>query len=180
MEWQRADAMPELMRWTPVGLAFPTFRVALIGKVMDRVTNRQLNAGFAMNYAEWRVLSRLAAHGPSSVREIAESTLSDRAEVSRAAIRLEKQGLTDRTIGPSSNVPVLFCTPAGMERYEQVREQRADFHERLLAGLDEGERAELDRLLTKIGHNVLRLDTGAGGEQAIGGDDDLPPLPERA
>ena len=142
--------------WSLPSLDFPTFRLAMVAKVMDRLTMRQLAAESQFTFPEWRVLSRLCLVDFLTVRQIAELCWSDRAEVSRAATALEKRGLIGRRSHPrDARTPFLFATEAGRAAYEPLKEARQKFHQTLAADLSEQESAELDRILKKIADRLL-------------------------
>lgn len=156
----RADSSepPRLNGWVVPDLDYPTFRITLIAKVMDRLTLRRMSEGGDVTLAEWRVLARLAANPGATVGQIAELAWVDRAEVSRAAASLEKRGLTVRSDNPQDGRrPLLFCTKEGLRLYRKMLDDRQRFHEELLTDLTDDEYQILDTLLTKIGHRVVSL-----------------------
>ncbi|MBC2670310.1 MarR family winged helix-turn-helix transcriptional regulator [Novosphingobium piscinae] len=161
-EQAREDAAidaAELKGWHMPGLDFPLIRLVLIAKAMDRLNQRSLADHAGMTMAEWRVLSRLAPGAGATVREIAELAWADRAEVSRAASALERRGLLARRDNPrDGRAPLLYCTTAGMAEYHRVRPLRAAHYDWMAGNLDAAERAEFDRLLTKL---MLRIASAA-------------------
>jgi len=158
-----ADRDPRLAEvpngWVVPDLDYPTFRITLIAKVMDRVTLRRLARHGTMTYAEWRVLSRLATMPDgATVGQIADLAWVDRAEVSRAASTLEQRGLTTRRPNEGDKRrPILHLTDSGWAEYRTRARDRTAFHETLLTDLCPEERTELDRLLGKIGTRLTRM-----------------------
>lgn len=153
-----AGAEETLKGWTNPGLNFPTFRLSLVAKAIDRLTLRMLAEHCDLTIAEWRVLSRLAPIDGATVRQIAELAWVDRAEVSRAAMSLEARGLTGRRDNPSDGrAPILFCTPAGIAQYEQLLPYRANFHRSLAEDLTQEERDTLDALMIRVARKVDKL-----------------------
>jgi len=142
--------------WVLPELDYPTFRIALIAKVMDRLTLRHLSEQREVTFAEWRLMGRLASSPDgATVGQVADLAWVDRAEVSRAATSLEKRGLTSRRENPEDRrKPILFITPEGLQLYEAMSPDRTWFHAQLLADLSETERATLDALLAKIAHRL--------------------------
>jgi DNA-binding MarR family transcriptional regulator len=126
---------------------------------MDRLTLRRLARHGIMTYAEWRVLSRLATMSDgATVGQIADLAWVDRAEVSRAASTLELRGLTTRRPNEGDKRrPILHLTDRGWDEYRVRAADRSAFHETLLTELCPDERAELDRLLAKIGTRLTRM-----------------------
>ncbi|MBW8743547.1 MAG: winged helix-turn-helix transcriptional regulator [Sphingomonas sp.] len=157
----------QLPGWTVEQLDYPTFRVGLVAKVMDRLTIRQLAELGDLVYAEWRVLARLAAMPDGgTVRQVAELAWVDRAEVSRAAGALERKGLTTRRDNPQDGrMPILFLTEEGRTRYHAMVRWRSAFHESLLSELSPQDRATLDDLLGRIGGRLMDLLGRTGSEQ---------------
>ena len=145
--------------WVVPDLDYPTFRITLIAKVMDRVTLRRLAQRAVMTYAEWRVVSRLATMPDgATVGQIADLAWVDRAEVSRAASTLEARGMTARRPNEGDRRrPILQLTEKGWAEYRASVQRRCAFHETLLADLDASERAELDRMLGKIGGRLTQM-----------------------
>lgn len=145
--------------WAVDGLDYPTLRLTMLAKQMDRLTMRQLAETGHCTYPEWRVLLRLGATPAGlTVKQIAAEAWVDRAEVSRAAAALEKRGLVARRDNAQDQrAPILFLTGEGVKLYRRNLAQRAAFHESLLAGLDEGERAAFDALLGKLAQRIGEL-----------------------
>ena len=147
----------ELAGWKVEQLDFPTFRIGLLAKLMDRVTIRALARDTNLSYAQWRVLVRLGlmAKG-ATVRDLAALAWVDRAEVSRALGALEKLGMVARHDNPADGrAPIMSLTAQGERTYRDVLSQRTAFHERLLANLSTDDRATLDGLLGRIGEQLM-------------------------
>lgn len=138
--------------WQLSGLDFPTFRMNLLSKAMDRTTIRQLSENFGLSYAQWRVLARLGgASGGATVGQIAAQAWADRAEVSRAATVLEQRGLLQRIENSEDRrAPVLVLSAEGHALYRRVLKHRAEFHRRLIDDLDSEEREMLERAIEKL------------------------------
>ena len=158
IEPEPAAASEDLAGWAYPGLDYPTFRLVLVAKAIDRLTLRWLAEHSGLTASEWRVLSRLAPRASATVGQIAEMAWVDRAEVSRAAYALEQRGLTSRRPNPRDRrSPMLFCTDAGRAEYERLIGPRAAFHRSLANDLDGAEEAALDALLVKIARRLARL-----------------------
>jgi len=147
-----------LRGWTYAGLDFPTFRLTLLAKAIDRLTLRTFSTISDMTLAEWRVLSRLAPLDGATVRQLAQMAWVDRAETSRAAAALSARGLVDRRDNPvDRRAPILFLTAAGRAEYARLLPIRADFHRVLTEEMSAEERDLLDMLLGKIAKKMGRL-----------------------
>jgi DNA-binding MarR family transcriptional regulator len=165
-EAAESDEAIELAGWVVPHLDYPTFRISLVAKVIDRMSIRRLNERGDLSFAEWRVLARLASAPALTVRQIADLAWVDRAEVSRAATALEERGLTTRKPNPhDARTPLLSCTPKGLSVYEDYLKDRQRFHEELTADLEPEEIALLDRILKRIAQRVVRLNSGQSAEK---------------
>ncbi|MEO8723081.1 MAG: MarR family winged helix-turn-helix transcriptional regulator [Sphingobium sp.] len=149
----------ELPGWTIDQLDYPTFRIGLVAKIMDRLTIRQLLEQDALTYAEWRVLARIAAMvDGGTAGQVAELAWVDCAEVSRAISALERKGLLARRKNQSDRrTSSVFLTDAGKAQYRETLKRRSSFHEQLLSGLSPEERATLDDLLGRIGTELTSI-----------------------
>lgn len=147
-----------LTGWKIEPLDFPTFRIGLLAKVMDRVTIRALSRQADFSYAQWRVLARLGMmEDGGTVRDIAELAWVDRAEVSRAVSTLEAHGLVTRRENESDRrAPIIDLTAEGRIVYRDILKKRSAFHEELLTDLSAKDRATLDGLLSRIGERLMR------------------------
>ena len=154
----RGDSdIPALDGWILPDLDYSTFRLAMVAKVMDRLTLRRLSERGDATYAEWRVISRLATMpNGATVGQIADLAWVDRAEVSRAATALEQRGLTARRENPEDRrKPILYLTEAGREAYAPMARDRSAFHAALVADLTQEERETLDKLLAKVARRIV-------------------------
>ena len=151
-----AGSSSQLAGWSIERLDFPTFRLGLLAKIMDRMTIRQLLDTDALSYAEWRVLARLASMADEgTVVQIAELAWVDPGEVSRAVGSLERKKLLTRRKSPADGrVSIMSLTKEGKEQYRKTLSRRVDFQDDLLAGLSAQERAVLDDLLGRIGERL--------------------------
>lgn len=149
----------EFAQWKLPGLDYPSFRLGLVAKIMDRLSCRQLAGLGNLSFAEWRVLSRLAiSRGGLTVKQLAERAWVDRAEVSRAAAALEARGLTGRRENPEDGrTPVLYATEEGLAFYQPVMRARRRFHASVIKGLSNAELERLDELLIKLARTLLRM-----------------------
>ncbi len=158
--------------WKVEGLDFPSFRIMLLAKAMDRLTIRQLSAASQMPVAEWRVLSRLAllCEGEGlTVRQIAEKAWVDRAEVSRAARALEAKGLVARRNNPlDGRAPILSVTEKGIEFFRPIMKMRTEFHARVMRGFTPEERQTLDAMLEKMALNLPAMMEGESRRRRVG------------
>ncbi len=142
--------------WALPGLDFPTVRLSLLSKLIDRKTLRQLSEKAQFSYPEWRVVARLGRNvGGSTVGQLAEQAWVDRAEVSRAIASLERRELVARLDNPQDRRAPIHClTKAGLQLYRRVIEIRAAFHSELTSDLTSEECEMLDALLLKLARRL--------------------------
>jgi DNA-binding MarR family transcriptional regulator len=110
-----------------------------------------LRSGAAIRVREWRVLLVLAAFGPLTNSEIAESVSMDTGTTTRAVKDLLKAGLVAvRTHTSDRRRRVVTLTPAGAAAHDEVAPLRAAFSDRLLDGLSPPEQDILFALIAKL------------------------------
>jgi DNA-binding MarR family transcriptional regulator len=148
--------------WALGGPNFLPYRIHLLARMLDRLTARLLHETEGLSFAEWRVLVQLAMTAPATVRQLAERSWVDRAEVSRAAASLERRGDVMRRDNPADGRSTLFSlTEQGWGLFQRAWPQRMAFHASLLARLSPQQRDGLEEaLLILAGDWVERL----GGE----------------
>jgi DNA-binding MarR family transcriptional regulator len=94
----------------------------------------------------------LGRHPGLSAGEVAQRTAMDKVAVSRAVARLLARGLLARdTHGDDRRRSVLSLSREGQGVHDQVVPLALEYERRLLAPLDADERAQLERLLGKLG-----------------------------
>ena len=117
-----------------------TFRLIVLYKLISRQASRYLNKHFDLSMAEWWVLAQLGEHSPRTLRQLAEITHADKAQLSRASAALLKRGLVEREPDPKDARSVLFSiTPEGLEVRDKVRPTRREFNQTLMDQLSEEE-----------------------------------------
>jgi DNA-binding MarR family transcriptional regulator len=157
-ELRPAETAEAIRGWTHDGLNYPTFRLTLLAKAIDRLTLRMLADHCDMTIAEWRVLSRLAPIDGATVRQVAQMAWVDRAETSRAAAALEARGLVGRRDNPADRrAPILFATAAGRQEYDRLLPIRAEFHRGLTEDMSQNERDAFDSLLALVARKLGKL-----------------------
>lgn len=136
-----------------------TFRLIVLYKLISRQASRYLGKHFDLSMAEWWVLSQLGEHSPRTLRQLAEITHADKAQLSRASASLFKRGLVQREPDPKDARSVLFSiTPEGLALRDAVRPTRREFNQSLLDQLSEEEGRALDSAIDKL-TNYLHANT---------------------
>ncbi len=138
---------------------FDRYIPVVVGSFMNKLRNSStifFRERFDITILEWRVLSFLAAEGPSSAYQIWNAMALDKAAVSRGLKSLARKRLviirTDR--GDSRRRMIIELTGEGRALQAATVDIILERHRRLVAGLDE---AELDALVRMIKHLETRI-----------------------
>jgi DNA-binding MarR family transcriptional regulator len=105
--------------------------------------------------ARWHLLKQLFAE-----EQLSQSALQQRAGVDGAAVtrqmkQLEEAGLVARRVDPRDNrFTLVSLTPAGREQVGHLMERRAMFEAHVMAGIEPGEIAAMQRGLSRIRANL--------------------------
>jgi DNA-binding MarR family transcriptional regulator len=106
---------------------------------------------FAISVAEWRVIAHLAANRNVSVREIYKRVDMGKPKVSRAAARLEKNGLIEKGAHAEDRRLVeLRLSPEGKRVYAQIEPLALAFEGAVLSNLTRAEERAFRTGLTKL------------------------------
>lgn len=117
---------------------FLPYRLAVAAGSVSRRFAALYGQEAGLSTPEWRVLAHLANSGPVSIRDINTRINLEKPTVSRAAKRLQEQGLL-RSIGHSGDqrLIALELTEAGQALMERLTPIAKAFHEELLRDLEE-------------------------------------------
>src|SRR5215470_2508301 len=136
------------------GLVLEAFLPYRLSVLMLRISNaiaQSYEWRFRLSVPEWRVMAVLGRFGPLSANGVAEKTQMDKVRVSRAVARLLAAGrVSRRTDRIDRRRSILALTAVGEAIHREIVPHAERVESRLLAGLDEAERAALDRLLAKL------------------------------
>lgn len=138
---------------------FLPYRLSVLSNRVSGTIARIYTERFALGITEWRVMAVLGRYPGLSANEVAQRTAMDKVAVSRAVARLLDAGRLDREIhGDDRRRSVLRLSEAGYRIYDEVAPLALDFERRLLAGIDDNERAVLFRLLDRLDELELRAE----------------------
>jgi len=130
---------------------FLPYRLSVLMLRISNAIARSYERRFRLSVPEWRVMAVLGRFGPLSANGVAEKTQMDKVRVSRAVARLAAAGrVSRRTDRLDRRRSILALTAAGDAIHREIVPHAERVEARLLAGLDEAERAALDRLLAKL------------------------------
>ena len=114
---------------------------------------------------EWGLLEVLADGGPGTQADLCERLSLDRADMTRFVARLEERGfVAGRPDAGDRRAKRVALTASGRAVLRRAPPLAADAERLALPGLDEGERAELRRLLATVAAHRRR--SGAGRPHA--------------
>lgn len=144
------DAAPSEHRALDLERFLP-YRLSVLSNRVSQSIAQGYAERFGIGITEWRVIAVLGRDAELSANEVAERTAMDKVAVSRAVARLLERGLLQRdTHGDDRRRSVLALSEAGYAVYDEVVPVARAYEQRLLAPLDDAERAMLDGLLTKL------------------------------
>jgi DNA-binding MarR family transcriptional regulator len=130
---------------------FLPYRLSVLMLRISNAIARSYERRFRLSVPEWRVMAVLGRFGPLSANGVAEKTQMDKVRVSRAVARLLAVGrVSRRTDRADRRRSILALTSAGEAIHREIVPHAERVEARLLAGLDEAERATLDRLIAKL------------------------------
>lgn len=151
--------------WTRSYPDVDTSPVEVIGRI-TRISSQALHqldralASSDVSRTEFEVLCALArSDRPLRASEVTAVTMVSGAATTKHADRLVKLGMVRRErLERDGRVVLLQVTDAGRALVDRELPERIARDNRLLVGLDDGERAELVRLLRKIARNSDEAD----------------------
>jgi DNA-binding MarR family transcriptional regulator len=130
---------------------FLPYLVNVLASRMSRDLAGVYEARFGISIPEWRVLAHVAQNRNVSVREIHERVDMDKSKVSRAAARLESVGLIEKKVNAADRRLVeLRLTRKGQRLFADIVPLALDYEARMLAVLDESERAAFVQAVGKL------------------------------
>lgn len=129
-----------------------------------RHRSREALAPFDVAPSQMRALGTLIRHGPVRSGALAKHLGIAPRSATEVVDALEARGLVHREADPDDRrATLVVVTDAGRELAASLRRARATEADRLFTGLDEGDRAELERLL-----RLLLAAQGTDGSPATG------------
>lgn len=138
--------------------SFFPYRLAVLSEQVSRCMAQVYDERFDLGRDEWRVLAALYEQPTLKTTDVIATTTLDKMQASRAIARLEAAGLVSRTSdGTDRRHRVLRLLPPGrvlVKKIIPLVQAREAF---LLEGLDDTERALLDRLLTTLTERARQL-----------------------
>ncbi|EYD74789.1 Transcriptional regulator, MarR family [Rubellimicrobium mesophilum DSM 19309] len=104
---------------------------------------------------QWRVLGHLSREDGLTQTVLGARLESSPMTISDVVERLEAAGLVAREVDPSdSRAKIVRITIEARGLVEKMRDVAAEVYERALDGIEEADRAAMDRALTRIASNL--------------------------
>lgn len=135
-----------------LGLMFRHVRDAMLA----RLERELADAGHELTFSQYVTLKTLAA-GRAGVTELARAAQLHPGAMTRLLDKLEGQGLVARVTDPQDRRALhVDLTDAGRALWADVSGCGQRVHDRAMAGLAPGERAQLMDLLARVRDNLVR------------------------
>jgi DNA-binding MarR family transcriptional regulator len=130
---------------------FMPYRLAVAAETVSRALAAVYAERFGLTRDEWRVIAQLADVKELKATDLGQRTSLPKMQVSRAATRLEQDGLIARQADPNDRRNlVMRLTPAGRALYRRLEPVVLERERDLLATLTPAERAAFEAALTQI------------------------------
>ena len=130
---------------------FMPYRLAVAADSVSRALAAVYSERFGLSRDEWRVIAQLADVKELKATEIGQRTSLPKMQVSRAATRLEQDGLIVRETDPADRRNlVMRLTGAGRALYRRIEPVVLERERDLLATLAPAERAAFETALARI------------------------------
>lgn len=134
---------------------FLPYRLSILTNRISQTLAGIYQERFGISIPEWRVMAILGRHSPLSSNLIAERGRMDKAKVSRAVSRLLDAGLITRETDPRDNrLLILKLSTRGKRIYAKIAPLALAWESDLLDGLDDEDKAAIDRILNKLSERV--------------------------
>ena len=127
------------------------YRLAVLSNRLTLWSARVYRREFGASVLEWRVLSILAQLGPAMARDVAEFSVLDKSNVSRAVRRLAARGLVAQSSHPADGRSrILTLTGEGRALHGRIAARSRDREEALFEDFSADERRTLSALLDRL------------------------------
>ena len=131
--------------------------LGLAAKAVEKVDRASI-AGTGLNFSDFMILEALLHKGSLPINTVAEKVLLTSGSMTTAAHCLETRRLVRRVQDPDDGrCTHLHLTDKGRRLIEAAFKRHAETLDGMVAVLSVDERAELVRLLKKIGHHAREM-----------------------
>lgn len=144
---------------------FLPYRLSILSNTVSSAIAAVYRRRFHLSIPEWRVMAILGRYPGLSAAEVAERTAMDKVAVSRAVAKLLDTGRISRSFADADRRrSILQLSPEGEAVYAEVVPQALALEAELIATLDPGERAALDRMLRRLTARARTLQARSGSD----------------
>lgn len=127
---------------------FMPYRLSILANRVSRALAGAYAERYGLTIPEWRVMAVLGRYPDITSTEIAERTAMDKVRVSRAVASLLEDGRLKRTSDREDRRrATLRLSRKGREVHRQIVPLARSYEAKLMASLNDRERAALDRLV---------------------------------
>lgn len=127
------------------------YRLNTLMRLYSRQLARYLSASEQISPAEWFILAHLGEHSPRTLRWLANATLLDKGQLSRAAAVLVEKGYIKKAPDPNDARSALFSiSPKGDKVRGSVMVARRELNAHLGELMSPEEQQAVDRALAKM------------------------------
>ncbi|MEY4721572.1 MAG: hypothetical protein RIQ46_1297 [Pseudomonadota bacterium] len=143
-------------------LDFLPYLMAVTSAAVSRRIANQYEAASGLKIPEWRVMAVLGDGGSMTQRDLVGETLMDKVAVNRACKALEDRDLIRRSPNAlDGRSHHLELTDTGRGMYDRVMDIALESECEIYSVLDDGERAQLKALLTRLRDRVIAMGESA-------------------
>jgi DNA-binding MarR family transcriptional regulator len=137
---------------------FVPYRLSVLSNRVSSAIAHEYSERFGLSIPEWRIMAVLGQSSGLSSRAVAERTAMDKVQVSRAVATLvETKRVQKQTDSEDGRVARLSLTPKGRAIYDEIVPLALHLEEIFLGALSSEERAQFDRLMTKLDRQASLL-----------------------
>ena len=130
---------------------FLPYQLSVASNAVSTRIAEQYRKRFALKTTEWRIMAVLGDSGAHTQRELCRLTLMDKVPVNRACKALEDRGLAVRSPNQrDGRSHLLELTPEGSRVHARIMPLAEAIEAELFGVLDDGERAHLAEMLTRV------------------------------
>ncbi|MCW2389655.1 DNA-binding MarR family transcriptional regulator [Sphingobium sp. B11D3B] len=145
-------------QWSTAGAWNIPYLVLLVAKLVDRITAHHVKQMASLSLAEWRAMAQIVELQPCNATQIAQRSLVDPAEVSRALRSLEKRGFVQRYRNPKNlKSRVVMLTAEGERVRSAIRGERDEFYEQWMENLSSADLTTMDAGLRSIAKKIVAI-----------------------
>ena len=134
------------------------YRLSTLLAASGAMITRLCEGRFGITRREWRLICLLAAHGALSPSDLAARAHLERARVSRHITDLVAKALLARVrVAEDGRRALVALTPNGNQLYRELFPQSVRLNNMLLQGLEPGELAVFDQVLSRLTDHAEQL-----------------------